>query len=525
MEPTRFVRSTFCIALLASLPALAQTAPTAAQRATVPVLDGNPRQIVPGVYSLGELAPVFAYLIEAEDGLVLIDTGYNGQLDRLAQAIVSLGFDPNDIAHILVTHFHLDHWMNMDWIRSMTGARTYMGSADAAVIERGPSVDLVVPARVTPPGLRVPEAHVDYPIDGRHRLPVPGLDLEAIPCAGHTQGSVCYLLETGPWRILFGGDAIMSVRSGLGTYTTRLHPRYGGNIAAYRETLTRLTAVPVNLVLPGHPYVDRRATGNHPHPVVSATGWQATLRAGIEELARIERRYLEDGFDFLDEEPRRVAPSLYYLGTQSGQAAYAFTAGERVCLVDPWRLSPATLQDRLSSLGLEHWRIESILLTEPRRLDGPSPFDVVPAIGPITYGPEAAPRSPPALGTPNFIPIGKRRAISVCGFEVEALPTVTWRPGFVSYLLPLSDKLVAFTGDAVAPLSADDQIVAPPAATAPGNVFPTVDTLHDLDAAAVDIWLPSRPFAAQNANLYDDRWHDTLRINRLALEHARLSPR
>lgn len=501
--------------------ARAAEGPDAADRRAVPLLDGVARQIVPGVYTLGELPPVTAYLIEAGDGLVLVDTGYSSQLDRLARSIASLGLDPNRISHILVTHKHLDHWMNMDWIRQMTGARTYMGRADAEAVEKGLTTEEAVPARLTPPKLVIPPTRVDYKIDREQVLPIPGVEIRAIPCPGHTPGSTCYYLETGPWRILFGGDTFMSVRSGLGTYTTRLHPRFGGETEAYRTSLARLRGLEVNLLLPGHPYFDRERTGRHPHPVLSSEGWRAIVDSGLRELESIERRYREDGRDFLDGSPKELARGLIYLGSDGGEAAYALRRGDEHCLVDPHRLAPEVLNESLRALGLLTSRLSSVLLT---RL-GTDRAQRVRALlrgGRIeVFGNAAARRELSPLGSLEFRLLEGKAEIEACGLGLEVASVSSWDGASLTYFATLDGEQAAFTGDAILPTTADDHVVPLQRPPSPPGSLLAAGSLAGFESRVVTLWLPGHPFAAQNANLYDQEWRRLVRANRLTLAGAR----
>jgi glyoxylase-like metal-dependent hydrolase (beta-lactamase superfamily II) len=493
---------------------------SAAERQAVPVLDGRPAEIVPGVYTLGELSPVTVYLVRAGEELVLIDTGYSKHLDQLARSVASLGLDPKRIAHILVTHRHLDHWMNMDWIRSMTGARTYMGRPDAEDVERGLTHDEAVPARLPPRDLVIPPTRVDYKIENEENLPIPGVDILAVPCPGHTPGSICYFLQTGPWGVLFGGDAVMSVRSGLGTYTTRLHPRFGGDIPAYRASLKRLRELEVNLLLPGHPYFDRERTGGHPHPVLTREEWLAVVDGGLEDLERIDQRQKEDGRDFLDGAPKEIAHGLVYLGGEH-EAAYALVREDEVCLVDPHRLPPEALESAFESLGLEAARVASVLLTslEPERagrlramLEG----ERVAIFGNST--------AKTRLGSPevvDFTVVDRPVQIEACGLSVEATPTIGWDRASVVFFVDVDGKRAALTGDAVLPLTADHRVVPLEASAVAGPSPDASDSLEPFERRKVAIWLPGHPFAAQNANLYDDEWLRLVRGNRLTLAGIR----
>ena len=52
---------------------------------------------------------VSAYLVDTGDGLIMIDALYGDFVDTAIEDIKGLGFDPEDLEYILVTHGHFDH--------------------------------------------------------------------------------------------------------------------------------------------------------------------------------------------------------------------------------------------------------------------------------------------------------------------------------------------------------------------------------------------------------------------------------
>ena len=73
-------------------------------------------QGVPGV--------IASYLIEADGGLALIETGPGSCHDALVDGIRALGHVPSAIKHVFVTHIHLDHSGAAGWW-SQQGATVY----------------------------------------------------------------------------------------------------------------------------------------------------------------------------------------------------------------------------------------------------------------------------------------------------------------------------------------------------------------------------------------------------------------
>ena len=80
---------------------------------------------------------VSAYVLETSEGLVLIDSLYEGHMDHLLNGMRKLGYDPADIKAVLCTHGHWDHLGGAAHIQELTGARVGMTDADWKMVESG----------------------------------------------------------------------------------------------------------------------------------------------------------------------------------------------------------------------------------------------------------------------------------------------------------------------------------------------------------------------------------------------------
>ncbi len=187
----------------------------------------NIENIVAGLHQV-DLGGVNVFLIEIDDGLVLIDTGNQGQSEDIVTAIESIGKSPSDLRHILVTHMHPDHMGGLAELKRITDAKIYAHPLDAPIIRDGahfdPAQDLPRPffpapgmeenfARFLSSAFTLVGAPVDQEINEGDVLPfLPDLDILFVP--GHCAGQIAFLLKRHG-GILFAADCCSNV-FGLG---------------------------------------------------------------------------------------------------------------------------------------------------------------------------------------------------------------------------------------------------------------------------------------------------------------------
>jgi glyoxylase-like metal-dependent hydrolase (beta-lactamase superfamily II) len=196
------------------------------------ICDGPPLELAPGLYQLTIPMPfrlnhVHVYLVEADDGFILIDTGVNTSeaFAGLKRKLDELGLDFNAISQIVITHFHSDHCGQAARIRELGRAQIVMGETEHAVLEMVqagaddaredqflrhglPSDQAKQYAEVLPylKSLSMP-FEVDVRIGSGHALLAKRRRLEAFITPGHTPGHVCLLLPEE--KLMFSGDHIL----------------------------------------------------------------------------------------------------------------------------------------------------------------------------------------------------------------------------------------------------------------------------------------------------------------------------
>lgn len=168
--------------------------------------------IAPGVFQLTKM--VNSFIIDGDDGVVLIDTGLPKKQGAIVHALGSIGRRIDEVAAIVLTHAHSDHTGGAAALQLESGAAVIASVVDAPVV-RGDQ-PIPPPPIFDFPFLRslvatlVPAAD---PVGVPHVVesgPVPLVsDLVAIATPGHTAGHISLLLDRSD-GVMFAGDSAMA---------------------------------------------------------------------------------------------------------------------------------------------------------------------------------------------------------------------------------------------------------------------------------------------------------------------------
>lgn len=223
------------------------------------------RDVGPGVHRI-EDAYTNWYLVEADDGLTVVDSGVPSSWQSLVASVAGLGRSLDDVRALVLTHAHFDHVGFAERARTELGVPVYVHDDDVPLTrhpwrydhERSRIPYLLSQPRALPIVLTFLRHRAFWPrpvgavvrYSAGEVLPVPGRP-RAIPTPGHTHGHCSLHLEDR--GVVFAGDAVVM----LDPYTGRTGPRLVARAATVdsernRTSLDALAATGAGTVLTGH---------------------------------------------------------------------------------------------------------------------------------------------------------------------------------------------------------------------------------------------------------------------------------
>ncbi|HJN93655.1 MAG TPA: MBL fold metallo-hydrolase, partial [Dehalococcoidia bacterium] len=177
------------------------------------------------------LKEVHVYLVEAGDGLVMIDAGFPSveARDRLEQAVTHLIGGLGAISAIVVSHLHPDHSGLAGWLQERCEAPVYIHEKDHERLQSmqgmmegdGPGpfsggAFAALPQGSQPEWERMRKERVEFAdssweptlLQGGEQLTFEGRTLEMVWTPGHTEGHLC--MYDREEDLLFTGDHLLS---------------------------------------------------------------------------------------------------------------------------------------------------------------------------------------------------------------------------------------------------------------------------------------------------------------------------
>lgn len=236
-----------------------------------------------------------ALLVTGDAGHVLLDAGLSQSAALIVDNIRTLGFKPEDVKVILVSHGHFDHAGGVHAIQRFTGARVMVSASTAQALQRGentpddPQFGLGKAFNAFPPVRQV------QTLRDKQVVQVGDLSIVAHMTPGHSPGSTAHT-----WQSCEAGKCLNMVYADSLTSVSAPGFKYGERLESFRRSIEKVAALPCDIVLSPHPQftqvdekLKRRAAlnGQGPDPFIDSNGCRAYAASAMK---RLQARRIEE---------------------------------------------------------------------------------------------------------------------------------------------------------------------------------------------------------------------------------------
>ena len=246
----------------------------------------KPFRIIGNVYFVGT-KECSSHLIVTEEGLILIDTGYEENAPLIVESVTSLGFRIEDLKMILLTHGHADHTFATPTLLSLAPeAKSYLSSFDERYLAH----------RFVP----------DFDYEDGGEICLGSTVITTVFTPGHTEGSYSFFFEAEEngkkYRLgMFGGAGPRQLRK---DYMNRPDCElWYGMRGKFFDSIERILPEHVDVILGNHTWhnatLEKAALieqGAEANPFIDPEGWKKFLTHSYGELWKIIRKESREHF-------------------------------------------------------------------------------------------------------------------------------------------------------------------------------------------------------------------------------------
>lgn len=152
-----------------------------------------PFRIADNLYYVGDQYQA-DYLIVTDQGNILINTGFEGDVKKIKESIKKLGFQYSDTKILLISHAHSDHSGGAALVKRETGAKYMVMAEDVSVVESGGKTDFHYGKEKDPDLFFQPTA-VDRVLHDGDQVQLGQTALVAHHTGGHTKGCTTWTMK------------------------------------------------------------------------------------------------------------------------------------------------------------------------------------------------------------------------------------------------------------------------------------------------------------------------------------------
>ena len=193
---------------------------------------------------------VGAYLIDTGEGLILLDTTTAETAYQVVDSIYRLGFKPDDVKHILLSHAHIDHEGAARFLHEMTGAPIWLSKEDDA-FRKTEGIKYI--------GLELHFKTYEYEVNRHYDDDMPiqlgNVTVKTMLTPGHTPGTTTFFI-THPDK--YGKPVVAAMHGGVGvlTMSNEILDKAGlprSQRRRFIDDCDKMMDMHVDVCLPSHP--------------------------------------------------------------------------------------------------------------------------------------------------------------------------------------------------------------------------------------------------------------------------------
>jgi len=241
--------------------------------------DCNSFHMIGNIYFVGT-RQVSSHLFASKDGHILIDACMPDSGPSILKDIKDLGFSPDDIRYLLISHGHADHLGSAAFLKGKTGAAICIGEADVVAAEKGSKTRAGLTGYKT--------FKVDRALNEGDVITVGNNSILIYHTPGHTPGSCSFGFEIKEGACIYQGMLFGGAGTNVFEEKNLKRNIYGGTIDDFQKTLKRLLYFDVDVWLGNHPQqnktfqkLERLRQGASPNPYIDPDGWKDFIRANL----------------------------------------------------------------------------------------------------------------------------------------------------------------------------------------------------------------------------------------------------
>lgn len=228
---------------------------------------------------------VSVHLIDTEEGLIIIDTGYPSMKQLILDNIEKMGFDPKSICAIFHSHGHIDHFGNTEYLKEISGAKTYISRIDNDILNGKRDLSWAKELGRQP----LPFFDCDVLLEDGDSFDFGTTTVRCIHTPGHTEGVMSFIITLRH----DGKEVVAAMHGGIGSNSMKADYLESNGLPltlrdSFREGLRRLAEERVDLVLGNHP--EQSKTLLKQKTVLSGNELTLDPREWHDFLAYAERR-------------------------------------------------------------------------------------------------------------------------------------------------------------------------------------------------------------------------------------------